>query len=74
MKSETTSYFSVLQNNNNQLQNTLTVSADTLQWTARAGRNLSPRSTLILQPSVQWYPLQQMVNPAVALSELISLF
>ncbi|GMS85913.1 hypothetical protein PENTCL1PPCAC_8088, partial [Pristionchus entomophagus] len=49
------------------LENTVTVSADTLHWTGRAGRNLSPRSTIILQPSLQWYPLQQMCNPAVAL-------
>ncbi|GMR37917.1 hypothetical protein PMAYCL1PPCAC_08112, partial [Pristionchus mayeri] len=49
------------------VENTLTVSADALQWTGRAARNLSARSAFIFQPSLQWYPLQQLCNPAMAM-------
>ncbi|GMT15476.1 hypothetical protein PFISCL1PPCAC_6773, partial [Pristionchus fissidentatus] len=49
------------------VENTVTVSADTLSWSGRAGHNLSSRSTVILQPTVQWYPLQQLLNPALSI-------
>ncbi|WKX96449.1 hypothetical protein Q1695_012692 [Nippostrongylus brasiliensis] len=49
------------------IENTLTASSDMLNLSCRIARNLYTRAAIIIQPSVQYFPMQEAFAPALTL-------
>ncbi|CAJ0606710.1 unnamed protein product [Cylicocyclus nassatus] len=49
------------------VENMLTASSDALNLTCRIARNLYTRAAIIVQPSIQYFPLQEAFAPALTL-------
>uniref|UniRef100_A0A1I7XBR9 J domain-containing protein n=1 Tax=Heterorhabditis bacteriophora TaxID=37862 RepID=A0A1I7XBR9_HETBA len=55
-------------------ENNLTVSADALSLSCRIARNIWKRAAIIIQPSIQYFHMQEQFAPALTISEQLIYF